>query len=209
MSTTNTSPIEYFNLHVSGIGYLNRVRWVEPSRSAGRRAQKFLACSISALRGRPEDREYTYFDVRVSGTEAQELIEGLMGDVGDRRKVVIGFRIGDIYSHTYEREVRDPQSGQKTGEREAASLIKGRLLLINSITIDGERVFTRPSADEGAVGASNGDVGHDVEDQGQDDVPDRQSYEPSTGVELEDEPRASERRAPPRPAAASRYRVPA
>lgn len=146
-TTTPTTP-EYFNLHVSGIGYLNRVRWVEPSRSAGRRAQAFLACSISALRGRPEDREHTYFDVRVSGAEAQGLIASLMTDVGANRKVVVGFRIGDIYPHLYEREVRDPQSGRKTGQREWATLIKGRLLLVNSITVDGERIFTRTRDDE-------------------------------------------------------------
>ena len=33
--------------------------------------------------------------------------------------------------------------GRKTGEKEMACLIKGRLLLINTITIDGERVYQR------------------------------------------------------------------
>lgn len=148
MSATNDTP-NYFNLHVSGIGYLNRIRWVETGRNAGRRAQPFLACSISALRGRPEDREYTFFDVRVSGAEAQGLIESLMEDVRADRKVVVGFRIGDIYPHLYERNVRDPQSGHPTAQREWASLIKGRLLLINSITVDGERTYTRPAQEVG------------------------------------------------------------
>ena len=43
---------------------------------------------------------------------------------------------------TYLTDVKD-RNGRKTGQKEMAALIKGRLLLINSITIDGERVFTR------------------------------------------------------------------
>jgi hypothetical protein len=161
MSATNDTP-NYFNLHVSGIGYVNRIRWVEAARNAGRRAQPFLACSISALRGRPEDREYTFFDVRVSGAEAQGLIESLMEDVRADRKVVVGFRIGDIYPHLYERNVRDPQSGQPTAQREWASLIKGRLLLINSITVDGERTYTRPAQEVGDPSADGDDPAPDA-----------------------------------------------
>lgn len=158
MNATNDTP-NYFNLHVSGIGYLNRIRWVEGSRNAGRRAQPFLACSISALRGRPEDREYTFFDVRVSGAEAQALIESLMEDVRADRKVVVGFRIGDVYPHLYERNVRDPQSGHPTAQREWACLIKGRLLLINTITVDGERTYTRPAQEVGDPGTADDQQG--------------------------------------------------
>lgn len=136
---------KHFNLHTNGVGYLNRVRWVEPSRTAGRRAEPFLACSISALRGDSDNPDYTYFDLRVSGREAIEMVERLEVDVRADRKVFVSFRIGDIYPHTYERDVIDRKTGRKTGEREIASLIKGRLLLINSITIDGENVFRRES----------------------------------------------------------------
>ena len=150
MSATTANPASaesFFNLHASGIGYLNRIRWVEPSRKAGRRAEPFLACAVSAMRGRVGDGESTYFDLRVSGEEAKGMIEALTKDVDAHRKVVISFRIGDFYPHVYERDVRD-QSGRKTGEKEWTSLIKGRLLLINSITIDGERVYTREREDD-------------------------------------------------------------
>ena len=130
----------HFNLHVSGIGYLNRVRWVQP-KQAGRKALPFLACSVSALRGNAESPDYTYLDLRVSGQEAAELVEKCMEDVDHNRKVVISFKVGDIYPHMYERDVK--VDGRKTGEKEMASLIKGRLLLISTITIDGERVYTR------------------------------------------------------------------
>lgn len=132
----------HFNLHVNGVGYLNRVRWVEPRRNAGRKADPFLACSVAALRGDSENPDYTYFDLRVSGREAMEMVERLGEDIEARRKVFISFRVGDIYPHVYEREVKD-RDGHKTGEKENASLIKGRLLLINSITIDGQNVYRR------------------------------------------------------------------
>lgn len=136
----------HFNLHVSGIGYLNRIRLVE-TKKAGRKADPFLACSIAALRGNADQPDYTYFDLRVSGSEAINLVEKLRVDVEERRKVVVSFRVGDIYPHVYERDVKD-RDGRKTGEKEFASLIKGRLLLINSITIDGENVYRRESQDE-------------------------------------------------------------
>ena len=138
---TAQAQTNHFNLHTTGVGYLNRVRWVE-TRSAGRRAQPFLACSISALRGNADEPDYTYFDLKVTGQEAIEMVDRLSEDVAQGRKVCISFRVGDIYAHCYEREVKD-QQGRRTGQREAAALIKGRLLLINSITIDGENVFRR------------------------------------------------------------------
>lgn len=145
---TASAQTNHFNLHVNGVGYVNRVRWVEPRRNAGRRAEPFLACSVSAIRGNAESPDYTYFDLRVSGSEAVEMVERLKVDVEEKRKVFIAFRIGDIYPHMYERDVRE-RDGRKTGEKEMAALIKGRLLLINSITIDGENVYRRdPEADQ-------------------------------------------------------------
>ena len=44
----------FFNLHLSGVGYINRIRWVNPSGRQGRRAEPFLACSIAALRGKAD-----------------------------------------------------------------------------------------------------------------------------------------------------------
>ncbi len=157
---TASAQANHFNLHVSGVGYLNRVRWVEPKRNAGRRGETFLACSVAALRGNSDQPDYTYFDLRVSGREAIEMVNRLGEDVAANRKVFISFRVGDIYPHLYERDVKDRQTGRKTGEKEMATLIKGRLLLINSITIDGENVFRRESDAASAddeVPADNGE----------------------------------------------------
>ena len=117
---TASAQTNHFNLHVNGVGYVNRVRWVEPRRNAGRRADPFLACSVSAIRGNAESPDYTYFDLRVSGSEAIEMVERLKVDVEEKRKVFIAFRIGDIYPHMYERDVR--RDGSKTGEKEMAMM---------------------------------------------------------------------------------------
>lgn len=157
---TTTQEKQFFNLHVSGIGYLNRVRWVTP-KSGGRRAEPFLACSIAALRGSSDDPAYTYFDLRVSGEEAMEIVDKLAEDVAQQRKVILSFRAGDIYPHLYERDVRE--QGRPTGQKEMATLIKGRLLLINTVKVDGELVYTREQEEptgEGEVEQKGDDAGY-------------------------------------------------
>lgn len=179
MNAATQTQSTHFNLHVSGIGYLNRVRWVQPKQK-GRKANPFLACSISALRGNAEDPQYTYFDVRVSGAEAVELVEKCMEDVDQRRKVVVSFKIGDIYTDMYQRDVK--VAGQKTGEKEMACLIKGRLLLINTITIEGERVYSRRAEDEALSTAPDGGSQSSQDDQGP--PPDEGHQEPDASETL-------------------------
>ena len=194
----------HFNLHVNGVGYLNRVRWVEPKRNAGRRADPFLACSVAALRGNSEQPDYTYFDLRVSGREAIEMVDRLGEDVAAQRKVFISFRVGDIYPHVYERDVKDRQTGRKTGEKELASLIKGRLLLINSITIDGENVFKRdPDAaqpEDDAPAGDGADQG-DGEEQLDQDAPEQQAQPRSAAAHPDRQARPDASNARPQPAA--------
>jgi len=118
----------FFDLHDNGVGYLNRIREVKP-----RKGQPFLACSISAMRGDPNDVEYTKFDLRVTGADAKRIVAMLKPEVDINKPVVIGFRIGDIYPElfTYER-------GDKAGQQAVA--IKGRLLKIGFAKVDGQPV---------------------------------------------------------------------
>ena len=147
---------EFFNLHANGIGYLHRVRWVTPA-GRGRKAEPFLACAISALRGATDSPDYTYFDLRVSSAEAIDLIDSLQKEVDERRKVLISFRIADLYAHSYERDARD-QGGRPTGQKELAGLIKGRLILVNSVKVDGQLVYQR--AESNADAAQSGSQPH-------------------------------------------------
>ena len=119
------NPSSYFNLHVEGVGYLNRVRTVKPKKG-----QPFLACTVSAMRGSTEDIAYTKFDCRVSGTGAQKLVKRLEADVAAEKSVIVGFRIADIYpeTFTYEKGERQGQTG---------IVIKGRLLRIKFAKVNG------------------------------------------------------------------------
>ncbi|CAB5670433.1 Protein of uncharacterised function (DUF3577) [Delftia tsuruhatensis] len=116
---TTSNEQSYFNLHTSGIGYLQRVREV-PVRS-GRRAQPFLACTIAALVGPARDPSYRYFDVKVSGAEAKQLVERYLGVDDRRQRPLVRFRLGDLWGDAY---IRD--KGEQKGQ--AAATLKARLL---------------------------------------------------------------------------------
>lgn len=145
-NTSNAAPGEkkFFDLHTRGIGYLNRTRWVNTKGKGGRRGDTFLACGINALHGDVEDPNTTLFDCRVSGNDAQQIIQAVMPSVAADKKVIVGFAIGDIYAHVYERKVKtkdDKGQWRETGATETASLIKGRLLQITYVKVDSEVVY--------------------------------------------------------------------
>jgi predicted Zn-dependent protease len=118
----------YFNLHVEGVGYLNRVRTIKPKKG-----QEFLACTVAALRGSDSDVSYTKFDCRVSGADAQEVVKRLEADVTAEKAVIIGFRIADIYPEMFTFE-----QGDRKGQPGVA--IKGRLLRIKFAKVNGESI---------------------------------------------------------------------
>lgn len=139
MNTTTTSQntSEYFNLHLTGLGYLNNIREVRLKKGSS-----FLACNIAALVGTVNEPEYRYIDVRVSGEAAQHLVRRCEDAVQAKKKVLIGFRIGDLWADlfTYEK-------GSKAGQPGVS--LKGRLLHISWIKIDGELVYKAESKSEG------------------------------------------------------------
>ena len=118
----------FFNLHVEGVGYLNRVRTVKPTKG-----QEFLACTVSAMRGSTADLGYTKFDCRVSGAEARKIVKLLEPDVAAEKTVIIGFRIADIYPELFTFE-----KGDKKGQPGVS--IKGRLLRVKFAKVNGEAV---------------------------------------------------------------------
>ena len=130
MSSTEKS---YFDLHVTGLGYVNRIREVKP-----RKGDAFLACDIAALNGPSDKPEYRYFDVRVSGADAQHLIRRCEEAVKAERKVLIGFRLGDLWPDLF-----TYTKGKKQGE--AGVSLKARLLFVSWIKIDGRLVYKAES----------------------------------------------------------------
>jgi len=139
MNTTSQSK-SYFDLHTSGIGYLQRVREVVVKN--GRRADPFLACTIAALVGSAKEPSYRYFDLKVSGKDAKELVSRYIGVDDSKQRPLVRFRIGDLWSDAFIRT-----SGDHKGE--AAASLKGRLLKIELIDrselaqIDQHEIITR------------------------------------------------------------------
>ena len=118
----------FFDLHVEGVGYLNRVRTVRPKKG-----QEFLACTISAMRGAAGQVEYTKFDCRVSGSLAKEVVRQLEPEVAAKKSVIVGFKLGDIYP-----EVFTYEKGERKGQQGVS--IKARLLKVKFAKVEGRAV---------------------------------------------------------------------
>jgi len=130
---------KYFDLHTRGIGYVNRLRTVTPKKG-----QPFLACTIAALRGTSHEPDYTYIDVRVYNEKAAELLESCQEALSKKQKVLISFCVGDIYPEcfTYEK-------GEKKGQSGCG--IKGRLIKITTLKIDGHEFYREPPFEQPAA----------------------------------------------------------
>ena len=132
MSTNETR--KYFDLHTTGIGYLNRVREVTP-----REGTPFLSVTIAALRGSVDNAQYTHFECHVSGKQAQELVRQLKPAVEGNSKVLIGFTLSDLYAEAF-----IFKSGDKAGETGIS--LKARLLRVAWAKVDGQPFYTAQDA---------------------------------------------------------------
>jgi predicted Zn-dependent protease len=128
MSTNETK--KYFDLHTTGIGYLNRVREVTP-----REGTPFLSVTIAALRGSVDNAQYTHFECHVSGKQAQQLVRQLKPAVEGNSKVLIGFTLSDLYAEAF-----IFKSGDKAGDTGIS--LKARLLRIAWAKVDGQPFYT-------------------------------------------------------------------
>ncbi|WP_101776048.1 STY4534 family ICE replication protein [Pasteurella oralis] len=124
-----TQQNNYFNLHTSGIGYLNDIRQVKPKKG-----QPFVACRVSALVGSSNEPEFRYFDMNVVGQEAEKLILRCDEAVKAKKKVLISFVMSDLWYDTfiYAKESKFHKVG------DVGVTLKGRLIRIKLIKIDGE-----------------------------------------------------------------------
>ncbi|MCP4286516.1 MAG: DUF3577 domain-containing protein, partial [Gammaproteobacteria bacterium] len=93
--SNNESP-KYFDLHTSGSGYLNRIREVTPKEGT-----PFLSVTIAALRSSVDNVQYTHFECRVSGIQAQKVIRQVQPALEGKLKVLIGFTLSDLYADTF------------------------------------------------------------------------------------------------------------
>ncbi|WP_045225107.1 STY4534 family ICE replication protein [Methyloterricola oryzae] len=127
---------KYFDLHITGIGYLSRIRSVPV-----RRGQPFLAVDISALHGAADQVEYTRFDCKVSGEDAKGIVASLEQAVRENSTVLIGFKLGDLYAETFTYD-----KGEKAGQTGVS--LKARLLYVAWVKIDGKDFYRAPLKQE-------------------------------------------------------------
>ncbi len=125
-NNASSSQAEFFDLHTTGIGYLSRIRRVEPSKRA---KDQYFACTINALRGSKEEALYTKFDVIISGADAEARVLALKGFVDAKRKVMIQFKLGDIFPEHFTQT-----KGKDTGK--VVCVIRGRLLQVKMAKVD-------------------------------------------------------------------------
>jgi len=128
MSTNETK--QYFDLHTTGIGYLNRIREVTPKEG-----NPFLSVTIAALRGSVDNAQYTHFECRVSGKQAQEIVRKLKPAVEGNLKVLIGFTLSDLFAESF-----TFKNGDKASETGIS--LKARLLRIAWAKVDGQPFYT-------------------------------------------------------------------
>ncbi|MCK3850865.1 STY4534 family ICE replication protein [Pseudomonas sp. W2Jun17] len=166
MSTNQSNEAKFFDLHTTGIGYLNRIREVKP-RGKGK---PFMAVTVAALRGSMDDAEYSYIDCNVVGAEAEKLTRRSQAAVEAGKKVLVSFRIGDIWTDAFTYE-----KGDKKGQPGAS--LKGRLLFIGWIKVDGVTVYeAKPKDSAEPLPAQDGAAGDDSDNaHGQPEPEQRQS----------------------------------
>ena len=120
---------KYFDLHTTGIGYLNRVREVTPKEG-----KSFLSITLSALRGSVDNAQYTHFECHVSGKQAQEIVRQLKPSVEGKKKVLIGFTLSDLYAESFVYK-----KGDKAGEPGIS--LKARLLRLSWAKVNSQPFY--------------------------------------------------------------------
>jgi len=125
--TTNENS-KYFDLHTTGIGYLNRVREVTPEQGT-----PFLAVTIAAIHGSVTDVQHTYFECGVYGEQAQNTVRELMPAVEGESKVLVGFTLSNLRADSF-----TFKQGDKAGQ--TGVNLKARLIKIAWAKIDGQKV---------------------------------------------------------------------
>lgn len=147
----SVEPRKYFDLHLRGLGYLSRVRDVTARGNGRSKAKPFLACAISAFHGDPNVENgivYLPLDLIVASEKAREAVRAVMDDANDPNvKVLVSFRAGDHYIRTFER------TGNRAGE--TGAVLKGRLLKLFWIKVDGQEVYRDESEERDDADAGN------------------------------------------------------
>ncbi|PSU45776.1 hypothetical protein C9J12_21285 [Photobacterium frigidiphilum] len=131
---TQNTQTTHFDLHITGFGFFNRIRKVEPKKG-----KPYWSTSIAAMRG--DDGQKTYFDCSVVGAEAKALFDTHLSSVGENDVITASFKLGDLYTETfvYKQGVKSGQTGVS---------LKARLLQIRYLKINDQVVYQKTSSQQ-------------------------------------------------------------
>ena len=124
------------NLHTRGVGFINRLRWVE-----ARKGKPYLCVAIGAQYGVADENGHfdsSLYDLRVVTDKAIEAVTQLEETFKAGNKIYVDFLAGDTRAEAFQ---------YKTGTREGewGASIKGTLLQVRGAWVDGERVIDSSS----------------------------------------------------------------
>lgn len=124
----DSDKVQYFDLHTTGVGYLNRVRTVAPDNGT-----PFLAVTIAAIHGKSTDVNRSYFECAVYGEQAQARVRELSAAVEADKKVLIGFTLSNLSAETF-----TFKQGDKAGQTGIS--LRARLIRVAWAKVDGQKV---------------------------------------------------------------------
>ncbi|WP_054063157.1 DUF3577 domain-containing protein [Pseudomonas sp. RHF3.3-3] len=132
MSESNIEEKRYFNYYIHGIGYLNNVRTISPPNKT-----PYLVVKIAAIQGPEGDHSYTYFDCRVTGNAAKEIIKLCARPINTGETVFVRFVLSNLWVMPF-----IYPTGDKEGQ--LGSSIRADLISIKNMIINGEMIYTAP-----------------------------------------------------------------
>ncbi|TDR30233.1 DUF3577 domain-containing protein [Hydromonas duriensis] len=150
---TQTTTAQYFDMTTRVVGYFNRLRVVQ---GKGKKQPEYLALDFSALNGDADAPEYRRFNLVVKGTKAKELIQQLIQEFGDSKdtKIFGSVEIGDFHADYW-------IANKGTPEEEIKPVLKGRLLKVHTIKVDGQQYYDAKTESQITPAASTEDVPSD------------------------------------------------
>ena len=147
MSTDNNNrtpgnETKYFDIITRGVGYLGRARVVTPNEG-----EPYPAVDINALQGPSGNVGYRKMQCSIKGTEAKRLIKNYMTSINEKdSKVMAGFSVADPQPRSYQ----DKETG------ETRNVLQVKLIGIDWVSINGDRVYNRPKSVNGQAQPGEG-----------------------------------------------------
>ena len=125
---------KYFDINVNGVAYLNRPRVVKPKEGNN---NAYKSVNFNMLTGPANKVRYVQFSTTIVGKQAKEVLtshwDRLVAADAEGKKILAQVRITDPQPDTY-----------STKQGEVRNIIRGRLLSLSFIRIDGEEIYKAP-----------------------------------------------------------------